>query len=313
MLAHTPVLLNEMIKYLAPRAGENFLDCTFGAGGYSAAILNSCECRLTAIDRDPAVQEYADNCSREYKDRFKFINSSFASLREIFTDVKFDGIVADLGVSSMQLDMGVRGFSFTNDGPLDMRMSSKGEDAAVFINNASEADIADVIYQYGDEPFARKIARSIINERKIEPITNTVRLAKIVRSSVGFRKGKIDTATKTFQAIRIYVNDELKQLKILLEQSLKLLAPNGRLVIVSFHSLEDRIVKDFLRSNSAKIIARSKYAKPMIEAQDSELLRILTKKPISPLRDEILINPRSRSAKLRAAIRIGAGNDHTSI
>lgn len=299
-LSHKPVMLGEMLEYLAPKKDELFLDCTFGAGGYSKAILDKCQCNVVAIDRDPMVECYTHILTGVYQSRFKFINANFAEISQFCAEIKFNGIVADLGVSSMQLETKERGFSFSRNGPLDMRMSNSGMSAAEFINSATEADIADVIYQYGDEPAARKIARSIINERKVAPILDTIRLAEIVRGCIGFRKGKIDTATKTFQAIRIYINDELGQLRALLSQVQNLLASGGRVVIISFHSLEDRIVKEYFKNNSSKIATRSKYARVERE-QDIGLLKIITKKPITSSKNEILTNPRSRSAKLRAA------------
>ncbi|XP_054709424.1 ribosomal RNA small subunit methyltransferase H-like [Uloborus diversus] len=226
----------------------------------------------------PTVDDLRETLKKLKEDEKKILQST----KPIeLGSLKFDGIVMDLGVSSMQLDSGDRGFSFTHDGPLDMRMSSTGYSAVDFINKADEQEIADVIYKYGDESYSRRIAKNIIEHRLLEPITNTAKFAHIVRSSIGFRKGKIDTATKTFQAIRIYINDELGQLERFLSNSKNILAQNGRLVIVSFHSLEDRIVKNFLKANSAKLVARSKYAAKIVAEENSkELLKILTKKPI---------------------------------
>jgi 16S rRNA (cytosine1402-N4)-methyltransferase len=304
-LDHDPVMLNEMLQYLAPRSGENFLDTTFGAGGYSRAILNSCECNVVSLDQDPTITKYVNDLKNQYKDRFSFIQSSFAEIFDKLHNTKFDGIVMDLGVSSMQLDLGERGFSFAKDGPLDMRMSNDGMSASDFVNSASEEDIANIIYQYGDEVFSRKIAKKIIEERQKEPILTTLRLANIVRSSIFGRKGKIDPATKTFQAIRIHVNDELGELTRFLSKVKQILTLNGRLIIVSFHSLEDRIIKNFLKDNSQKVVAQSKYAKEKQIIEREKWLKILTKKALIPSKNEIKLNPRSRSAKLRAAIKIG--------
>ncbi len=303
--SHTAVMLNEVKEVLCPKDGGNYLDCTFGFGGYSRMILDCCNCQLVAIDRDPNVITYANQLINDYPGKVRFIQTGFAESFSKLGPLKFDGIVMDLGVSSMQLDSGDRGFSFTHDGPLDMRMSGVGESAADFINKADEQEIADVIYKYGDESYSRRIAKNIIEHRLLEPITNTARFAHIVRSSIGFRKGKIDSATKTFQAIRIHINDELGQLERFLSNSKNILAPNGRLVIVSFHSLEDRIVKNFLKANSAKLVARSKYAaKILAEENSKEWLKILTKKPLCPSSREVALNLRARSAKLRAGQKI---------
>lgn len=306
--SHTPVLIAEMLHYLSPHDGEHILDCTFGGGGYSKAILHSCNCRVTGVDQDQTVEPYADEIARKYASKFQFINSSFAESCKYLQGLKFDGIVMDLGVSSMQLDCGERGFSFTHDGPLDMRMNATGITAADFINNADEEEIANVIYRYGEETAARKIARKIVAERRISPILTTSKLAAIVRSCLGFRKGKIDPATKSFQAIRIHINDELGQLERFLSRVADMLITGGRLVIVSFHSLEDSMVKNFFKANAAKVIARSKYAKEPVQLEAGKWLKVLTKKPVSPARQEVQLNPRSRSAKLRAAVKISEGN-----
>lgn len=302
-LPHTPVMLNEVKEILSPRSGGSYLDCTFGFGGYTKMILEVPNCNVVAIDRDPNVQTYANQLIDSYPNRMRFILSDFAGSFMQLGALKFDGIVMDLGVSSMQLDSGDRGFSFTYDGPLDMRMSTEGISAADFINSVDEEDLANVIYQYGDESYSRRIARKIIEQRKLSPIINTARLANIVRTSIGYRKGKIDSATKTFQALRIYINDELRQLERFLANVKDILVPNGILIIVSFHSLEDRIIKNFFRENSAKLVSRSKYA-PKVNIEPTEWLRIITKKPLSPSREELRVNPRSRSAKLRAGQKI---------
>ncbi|WP_341764155.1 16S rRNA (cytosine(1402)-N(4))-methyltransferase RsmH [Candidatus Tisiphia endosymbiont of Beris chalybata] len=300
-LPHIPVMLNKVKELLQPNDAGNYLDCTFGFGGHSRMILESCMGNVVALDRDPNVKIYADQLINDYPTRMKFIQSDFASSAVKLGDAKFDGIVMDLGVSSMQLDSGARGFSFTHNGPLDMRMSHSGSSAADFINNADEQEIADVIYQYGDETYSRKIARKIIEHRQQEAITTTSRLASIIHSSIGVRHGKIDSATKTFQALRIYVNDELGQLEQFLNNCKNILAREGKLIIISFHSLEDRIVKNFFKANSPKLVAQSKYSVKLEQMENSnKWLKILTKKPISPSLSEIHNNPRARSAKLRA-------------
>lgn len=301
---HIPVMLNEMLKFLAPKASESYLDCTFGAGGYSEAILKNCDCYVTALDRDPNVIKKAEEIKQHYKDRFYFVETNFANCFAKLGSKKFDGIVLDLGVSSMQLDIPNRGFSFLHDGPLDMRMSGQGRSAEEFINTVEEKELANIIYKYGDETFFRKIAKKIVEARKEAKIDNTRKLADIVRSCIGFKKGKIDPATKTFQAIRIYINDELGELKKFLANIKNILKKDGRLVIVSFHSLEDRIVKNFFKENSEKPIARSKYANDYIILNPDKWLKIITNKAEVPSDKEVTFNVRARSAKLRAAKKI---------
>lgn len=300
---HIPVMLDEVIASLAPKGGEVYVDCTFGAGGYSKAILSNNDSKLIAIDQDPTVQKYVNDLQKEYPGRITFHSRNFSEINDILSGEKVDGIVLDLGVSSMQLDQTDRGFSFMRDSALDMRMSSHGRTAADFVNNADEFEIAKVIFEYGDERASRKIARFIVEEREIAPIETTGRLAEIVRRAVGFRPGKIDSATKTFQAIRIWVNDEMGALERFLDQSEYMLKDGGRLVVVTFHSLEDRIVKKYLQDKTEKTVARSKYAKniPVYSAP----YKLLNKKALKPSDAEVKNNPRARSAKLRAAIKVG--------
>ncbi|KJV80447.1 16S rRNA (cytosine(1402)-N(4))-methyltransferase [Rickettsia hoogstraalii str. RCCE3] len=302
--SHIPVMLSEMLKALSPKGGESYLDCTFGAGGYSKAILESCDCYVTALDRDPNVIKKAEEIKQNYGERFDFIETNFTDSFAKLKEKKFDGVVLDLGVSSMQLDIADRGFSFLHDGPLDMRMSGQGLSAEEFVNIAEEKELADVIYKYGDESFSRRIAKRIVEYRKMARIDSTGKLAEIVRSSIGFRKGKIDPATKTFQAIRIYINDELGELERFLVNVKNILKKDGRLVVVSFHSLEDRIVKNFFKENSEKPVARSKYAKDDIVIDPNKWLKIITNKALAPSDKEVGINIRARSAKLRAAKKI---------
>jgi 16S rRNA (cytosine1402-N4)-methyltransferase len=298
---HNPVLLKEVIDLLNISDGKRYLDCTFGAGGYSRAILEkSPSCKLFSYDRDENTMVYAKALMDEYGKRFHFVHNNFSDA-EIFDNEPYDGIVLDLGVSSMQLDEGDRGFSFMNDGPLDMRMGLTSQSAADFVNTAPEELLADVIYRYGEERRSRAIARKIIYAREISPITTTFQLANLVRSVVGSRAGKIDGATRTFQAIRIYINDELNSLSIFLPKVRKLLIKGGRIVVVSFHSLEDGMIKSFFKENSAKKISQSKYKKEQFLPDDKSWLNILTKKPLAPSKDELRQNPRSRSAKLRVA------------
>lgn len=301
---HVPVMLNEMLRTLAQKDGESYLDCTFGAGGYSKAILDSCHCYVTALDHDPNVIKRAEKIREDYKNRFDFIETNFADSFNKLGTKKFDGIVLDLGISSMQLDVAERGFSFLHNGPLDMRMNMKGLSAAEFVNEVEEKQLADVIYKYGDEVFSRKIAKRIVQYRKKTKIDSTGKLAEIIRSSIGFRKGKIDPATKTFQAIRIYINNELGELEKFLANVRNILKKDGRLVIVSFHSLEDRIVKHFFKKNSEKLVAKSKYAKGDVIMNSSKWLEIITNKALVPTNEEIALNVRARSAKLRAVKKI---------
>ena len=298
---HYSVLLPEILENLNPQDNKQYLDCTFGAGGYTKAILSSADCHVTAIDQDPNVKKYA----QEIKDRFTFVEGNFADAKELTKGTSFDGIVLDLGVSSMQLDEAMRGFSFMRDGALDMRMNASGYSAADFIAEADEEEIANVIYKYGEEVQSRQIAKAIVAERAKEPITTTLRLAEIVREAMHYRKAKIDPATKTFQAIRIYINKELESLEQFLDNLKDMLKPGASVLIVSFHSLEDSIVKSFFRDHSAKKVARSKYAKEPENIDDDKWLKLLSKKPILPSEGEVKENYRSRSARLRVAQKVG--------
>ncbi len=298
-------MLSEVLEYLKPENGKVYLDVTFGAGGYTKAILESANCNVVAVDQDPNVAKYVQKVESDYGNRFKFIQANFDSIGEYLKNQTFDGIVADLGVSSMQLDEKERGFSFMKEGPLDMRMSCDGITAADFLNSATEEEIANVIFRYGEEHASRKIAKAIVNARKIASLTNTLELANLVRKTIGGKNDKkIDKSTKTFQAIRIYINKELEKLEFFLKNSKKLLNVGGKLAIVSFHSLEDVIVKSFFRENSQKKEAISKYSLVKRVIDSEKWLEIITKKPLFPSDDEIRRNLRSRSAKLRVAKRI---------
>jgi 16S rRNA (cytosine1402-N4)-methyltransferase len=301
--AHIPVLLDQVLKYLAPNESKLYVDATFGNGGYAAKILDSSEnVRLIAIDQDPNVAEVVNTFEQKYSGRFHFVHGNFADLANILKPFgKIDGIVWDLGVSSMQLDNPERGFSFSKDAALDMRMSSAGLSAADFVNSASMQELADVIFYNAGESKARQIARRIVEKRQESQILTTKQLADIVRSVVHQRSFSIDPATKTFQAIRIFVNNELEAFKSSLNNLESLLNVDAKVACVSFHSLEDVIIKDYFKNNSAKKVARSKYH------QSQELTgvyEILTPKPITPSDQEVRLNPRSRSAKLRAARKI---------
>ena len=300
---HIPVLLDEVINALSLTKNKVYVDATFGLGGYSNAILSQQKCKVVAIDRDPQVKVFADNLNISYKDRFYFKNGKFSELDKFLEELniyKVDGVVFDLGVSSPQLDIKDRGFSFKLDGPLDMRMSCHGPTAAEFLDKVEENTLANIIFELGEEVFSKRIAKNIILQRSVGKIKTTGQLAKIIRDAIPIRKSKIDPATKTFQAIRIYLNDEITELKQGLIAAEKVLRPEGKLVVVSFHSIEDRIVKNFfLNCLNNKSLSRHLPEPPHKEPS----LEILTKKPILPSKKEINLNNRSRSAKLRVAKR----------
>ena len=300
---HIPVLLDEVINSLSLKDEGFYVDATFGLGGYSKEILSNRNCNLLAIDRDPEAKKFAQPIKSSFKDKFTFVNGRFSELIKFLEDKKIkkvNGVVFDLGVSSPQLDKKERGFSFKSDGPLDMRMSLEGPTAEEFINKVEEKTLADIIYEYGDEVFSRRIAKNIANERLTKRINSTLQLANIIRKSIPFSKQKIDPATRTFQAIRIYLNDEIGELEKGLIAAEKSLHPDGILAVVSFHSIEDRTVKEFFVKCS-KIKPISRYLPE--ENQRKHSLEILTKKPICPSEKEIEENRRSRSAKLRVARR----------
>jgi len=306
---HTPVLLDEVIKVLEPEDGKTYVDCTFGAGGYSKRMLQESKCKVIAIDRDPDVKIYADLLKKEYGDRFSFYNVSFSQLDEVLQQEGIEGgvdaIVLDLGVSSMQLDRAERGFAFSKNANLDMRMSQSGKSAHDFVNLESESTIAEVLFKFADEKFSRKIARKIINVRKDKPIETTFELAELVRSVLPgkFKGHRTDPATKTFQAIRIWVNDELQETELVLGLARNLLKVGGKLVVVTFHSTEDRIVKHFLTTHSKQKPVISRY---LPEPVDKELpwFKLINSKVLIPSDEETQDNIRSRSAKLRAAVKV---------
>ncbi|MFH1804260.1 MAG: 16S rRNA (cytosine(1402)-N(4))-methyltransferase RsmH [Pseudomonadota bacterium] len=302
---HKPVLLREVLDALQPTDGDIMVDGTFGAGGYSRAILDAAPCVLYAIDRDPSAVATGKAMAAQYPGRFHMIQGCFGDIGQLLpaNDApKVDGIVLDIGVSSMQLDQAERGFSFREDGPLDMRMSMSGPTAADFINSAAEEDIANVIYRYGEERASRKVAHKIVEMRQETPFATTSQLARAVRSVVRKSKDGIDPATRTFRALRIHVNDELGELDRALLAAETLLNPGGRLVVVTFHSLEDRQVKTFFkeRSGDPSKMSRRLPGEPEIAVPTFGLVH---RKAVTAQKDELRANPRSRSAKLRAAIR----------
>ena len=331
---HTPVMLREVIEALSPRDGAIYLDGTFGAGGYAEAILAAADCRVWGIDRDPEAVARGQALAARHPERLNLIHGRFGAMDSLLGAHRVfavDGIALDLGVSSMQLDQVERGFSFRSEGPLDMRMDRgdaagsteyAGPSAADVVNELSEAELADIIHHYGEERRARQVARAIVAARRDRPIADTARLAEIVRAAVrsaskgrgkplSKRAGKgrtvlgIDPATRTFQALRIHVNDELGELDRGLHAAERLLAPGGRLAVVSFHSLEDRVVKTFLRARSAGGSGGSRHRPEPAARRDPTFLPLF-RGACRPDRAECEGNPRARSARLRAAERTAA-------
>ena len=298
---HIPVLLDEVLTYLNCQNGGTYIDGKFGAGGYTRAILDANPVnRVIGFDRDPNATAEGLKTEGQYPHRFSFIHDCFSHMAA-YLDEPVDGIVFDLGVSSMQIDQADRGFSFRLDGPLDMRMGQQGKSAKDYVNALPEKNLADIIFSYGEEKASRRIAAAIVRERAKHPITTTAQLAEIIHSVMPRPRDGSDSAMRTFQALRIQVNDELGELKCALDAAINLLKPNGRLVVVSFHSLEDRLVKNFLIRNSAGHVHQNRYA-PEVQAAPG-LFTVLTHKPIVAGPDELKRNPRAHSAKLRAARR----------
>jgi len=300
---HVPVLVNEVIAALAIQGGDTLVDGTFGAGGYTRAMLGAGAGRVIGFDRDPDAIEAGASLVPD--SRLTLVNERFSQMDRALAErgiEQVDAIALDIGVSSMQLDRADRGFSFSADGPLDMRMSKSGLTAAEYLNAAEEAEIARVLTDYGEEPRARAIARAIVAAR---PVGRTAELAAIVRRAAGFRPGqKSDPATRTFQAIRIHLNAELDELEEGLAAAERALRPGGRLAVVTFHSLEDRIVKRFFRERSGGTPAGSRHRPALVDPNEPTFERIA--KPVSPAERELAANPRSRSARLRSGIRTSA-------
>ncbi|MCM1324523.1 MAG: 16S rRNA (cytosine(1402)-N(4))-methyltransferase RsmH [Acetobacter sp.] len=299
---HIPVMLQEVLQTLSPKDGETYVDATFGNGGYTEAILKSANCRVIAIDRDPSVLPRVNELKALYGDRFSFRAGTFGELDTLINE-SVNGVVFDIGVSSMQLDDDFRGFSFSKTADLDMRMSMSGTSAKDIINTMPEKELADLIFQYGEEKKSRQIAHRIALYRETKEICTTTELAEIIYSVLPKKFGQIDPATRTFQAIRIAVNDELQQLKDGLSAAVSIIASEGRIVVVDFHSLEDRIIKSFFAENAPKKVHTSRY-KVMEECSvNSDLPLAFASKVIIPTEEECNINPRARSAKLRYAIK----------
>lgn len=305
---HVPVLAREVIDAIEPRDGGRYLDGTFGGGGYTAALLDRADCKVFAIDRDPDAIAAGQSLAVRYAPRLRLIEGRFGDMAELLSaegveDV--DGVTLDLGVSSMQFDRAERGFSFRGNGPLDMRMEKRGPSAADLVNEAEEADLADIFWRYGEERRSRRVAHAIVEARKVKRIETTGELAEIVRRAVGLSaKDESDPATRAFQALRIAVNDELGELERGLAAAESVLAPGGRLAVVSFHSLEDRAVKEFVRARAGRTPGPSRHAPPR-SAEREATLRDLTRRPVLPSESEVAANPRARSARLRVAEKLG--------
>ena len=296
---HIPVMLQEVLAALKPQKGEVYVDATFGNGGYTRAILEAANCKVIALDRDPTVKIRANEMKNMYGERFEFRAGQFGDFADLVPE-KINGAVFDIGVSSMQLDEAERGFSFSKEGALDMRMSQSGVSAKDIVNTYGEEELADLIYQYGEERKSRQIAKQIAEYRRAKEIETTTELAEIIYKVIHKKFGEIDPATRTFQALRIAVNDELGELSRGLNGAASRLLKGGRLVVVDFHSLEDRIVKMFFKENGGRKVRVSKYAPELV--QDERLFAEVSK-VIMPTAEECGINPRARSAKLRYAIR----------
>tara|TARA_A100001234_G_scaffold50000_1_gene41935 strand:+ start:527 stop:1402 length:876 start_codon:yes stop_codon:yes gene_type:complete len=284
-LKHHPVMVDEIISYLAPEKLKTYVDCTFGQGGYSKKILEKTNCNIIAIDRDKDAIEHAKLLKKKYPKNFIFCVDNFSRLDQVLkkNDIKkIDGLIFDLGISNTQLNNPTRGFSFSNNGPLDMRMDIKTLDltAQKIINEFDQHHLSDIFYYYGEEKNSRQIARKIIEFRKKKEISTTFELVELIKKVNSYKKKH--PATRVFQALRIFINDELNELDITLKKSLLFLKKNGKIITVAFHSLEDKVIKNFFSRNKG-------------------LLKILTKKPVTPNEKEVKINPRSRSARMRVA------------
>ena len=305
---HQPVLLNEVLEALAPRPRGIYVDGTFGGGGYTQAILESAQCSVYAIDRDPRAIEAGAALIAAFPNRLTLIEGLFSNMGELLAAEgisEVDGIVLDIGVSSMQIDDAERGFSFQKDGPLDMRMGRSGPSAADVVNSLEESELKSVIAVFGEERRAYAIARAIAKRRREQPFTRTSELAQLIQSVLGRRPYEaIHPATRTFQALRIFVNRELEELVQGLGTAEKLLKPGGRVAIITFHSLEDRIVKRFLIERSGKEARPSRHQPAAQAALPS--FELMGPQPVTPSEEEVSRNPRARSAKLRAAVRTAA-------
>ena len=307
--SHIPVMRDEAVMLLAPRAGGRYLDGTFGGGGYAESLLQAAPCTVWAIDRDPAAIARGAALAQRFPDRLHLIEGRFGdalALLEQAGVTALDGAVFDFGVSSYQIDDPARGFSFRADGPLDMRMGSEGLTAADIVNHASAEDLANILYQFGEERASRRIAAAIIARRAVQKFETTFDLARVIRSVVRPDKSGIDPATRSFQALRIEVNQELVEIERGLAAAAQLLVPGGRLVVVSFHSLEDRIAKQFMAHAAGRTAQPSRHQPVSDHSRVKAQFRLLTKGVLTPSAAETRTNPRARSARLRAIERVAA-------
>lgn len=299
---HAPVLIDEVVEALAPAAGKTIVDGTFGAGGYTRAFLER-GARVIAFDRDPSARRFVGGLDPQ---AFRLVEATFSQMAEVVGEGGADGVALDLGVSSMQLDEAERGFSFLRDGPLDMRMGAEGPTAAEIVNEAEPVDLARILFVYGEERQSRRIAAAIARRRVSQPFTRTVELADFIEQALGGRRGaKTHPATRSFQALRIAVNEELSELEAGLAAAERVLGPEGRLAVITFHSLEDRIVKSFLAERAGKTPAGSRHAPPAARGAEPSFA-LLFNGARAPSEAEVAANPRARSAKLRAAVRTAA-------
>lgn len=302
---HFPVMLPEVLAALSPKAGEIYLDGTMGAGGYSRAVLSVAGTHLIAVDQDPTTAHTVEALLAEFADRFSFFAGPFSQMEEATAGRKLDGIMLDIGVSSMQIDQAIRGFSFQKPGPLDMRMSRSGPSAADAVALLSGKEMTDIFKAYGEERRAKRCADFIVSAREEEPIETTDRLASVIERALG-RSGKIHPATRVFQALRIFINDELGELHRALHAAERILKVGGRLVVVTFHSLEDRIVKAFLRRRTGEVAGGSRHLPPGAVQTRPASFELPFRKTQTASKDELAQNVRSRSAKLRCGIRLDA-------
>jgi len=303
MPTHVPVMLSEVIGLLGPRDGGRYLDATFGGGGYAGAILEAASCTLWAIDRDPDAIARGASLAARFPGRLHLIQGRFGDMLALLAErdvTALDGVVLDLGVSSFQIDEPARGFSFRTDGPLDMRMSRSGQTAADLVNTLAERELADVLFEFGEERASRRIARAIVAARAEAPIATTSELAAVIRRVLPPDRSGIDPATRSFQALRIRVNDELGEIEAALDQASRLLAPGGRLIVVAFHSLEDRIVKRFMTQATGRMPSPSRHDPRGLADRTAPQFRPLTARALRPGAVETGSNTRARSARLRA-------------